>query len=1016
MAGLAQLIIDLSVNSAKFVSGINEANRSLNTMKRGVETIKWASLTYMAREALNAVQQFYAFGKSIAFSTNEIQRQAGVVGISSQEWQKWTYAAKMADVSTEGLMNSWKFLSRSLIEAKDENSDAGKALKALGITANSTEELMFKLADRFHNAADGAEKIDYAVRLAGRGAMEVIPLWNKGSQAIKELQQEAVTLGTVLGDVIVKKGSEAEDIFKRLDAKINATKLSLAPLVLEFANLAEAISKSIKQMEKWTSLQKTPENVPPYVENFLRNFGLDFLIPGLESKVDEMRRKAMEEFQKREWPSEARFKAPKVPLPSSKDEEKAQKQLQLDLEYQAKYLNLVGGRLTALETERKRAIEEATEKGLKTYEIEKYYTQLKTKLQNEFLQEIAITAAQVSAEAAKLSDLGQMEDWRESLEVIPAGFMKWNDALIKIADYEALAAEGLGVINENMKEYKTLLNEGVIPGMFQFLDRLREINRARSEGQGYEVPTPEQTGEMDVRSKWLDVSQRQNMAQLNAQIATYTGNWKAAKDAEIELLRIEKERRFETEQLTNDQKKLIEQESNLREVRLLAERDMDRMVLGQQGILDAQIRVNRELVDAYRNVIPSAIETTVDAFSTMMDGLTDKTKKKTEVIKQFFLDMGKGIQKTLTDIGKKELEVSILNKLAPGAAEKLGIGPKPTGAVGSPFHVLVDNLPGGIIGGMQPKGTNIPYLKPAIESEGLTGRGESYDELADYGETLKKKNEELNDDLLGPISRRYFEETSFIKKMGIEIGNVFGSIRKTIAGIFSSAPNNITSPIVTPANLTTISTVPEQGTPEYYKGIFLPEMEAMRDESERLSQDIVGPIQDRYSKESDLIDKMGNETAGAFNQIFTTIGNGANSLIKSLSSMFSSSGGGGGASGIASMLGSIGGSGGGAANTNPAGVGGFASYYDSGGIAKGPTTVNVGPIEEAFVPLSGGRKIPVETRGGDQGRAPTIVNIGTYVERVDTTDVKSFERKYGSAIVGINREHNRKQTSRRGTV
>ena len=256
MPGLAQLIIDLSLNSAKFVSGIDQANKSLTGMKKNIETIKIASLTYLAREVGNAVQQFYAFGKSIASVANDIQRQAGIVGISTTEWQKWTYAAKMADASTEDLMTGFRFLSQRIIDAKKEGSEANQIFKALGITETELIPVALQLADKFSKSADGAGKMDVAVKLLGRGALNLIPFFNLGSSAIKGFGEEAVKMGTILGDVVIKKGSEAEDVFKKLDSRFNSLKISLSPIVLEFVKLAESIAKAIQELIKWREESK----------------------------------------------------------------------------------------------------------------------------------------------------------------------------------------------------------------------------------------------------------------------------------------------------------------------------------------------------------------------------------------------------------------------------------------------------------------------------------------------------------------------------------------------------------------------------------------------------------------------------------------------------------------------------------------------------------------------------------------------------------------------------------------
>ena len=112
------------------------------------------------------------------------------------------------------------------------------------------------LADRFKNTEDGARKMEYASNLlATRYGDNVIPMLNKGSAGLKALGDEAVRMGTVLGDVVVQKGSEAHDTFVRLDARMNALKLSFSPFVLSIVGFFEKIVSGMKSVKDfWDSL------------------------------------------------------------------------------------------------------------------------------------------------------------------------------------------------------------------------------------------------------------------------------------------------------------------------------------------------------------------------------------------------------------------------------------------------------------------------------------------------------------------------------------------------------------------------------------------------------------------------------------------------------------------------------------------------------------------------------------------------------------------------------------------
>jgi len=235
----------------KFTKQVQKTSDDVSRMTKAMSIVSAAAMINIGQQAINATKQIYGMARSIASLANDIERNASVVGLSITEYQKWTYAAKMADVESESLMMGIKFLSRNLEDANRGIGDAKNYFDALGIKGKTVTEVMLELADKFKGAGSSSEqaarKIDYAMAIAGRGGMALIPLWNLGREGIKKYMDEAVRLGSVLGDVVVEKGSEAENQFKRLEAQVNATRLSLAPAALAFANFFSDIIKDAKK-------------------------------------------------------------------------------------------------------------------------------------------------------------------------------------------------------------------------------------------------------------------------------------------------------------------------------------------------------------------------------------------------------------------------------------------------------------------------------------------------------------------------------------------------------------------------------------------------------------------------------------------------------------------------------------------------------------------------------------------------------------------------------------------------
>jgi len=246
----------------KISQKITSMDKSVKGVSSSLSLIKWDSIVNLGARAIHAGEQVYDFARSIATSANEIQRQAEIMGLSTDAYQKLAYAAKMADVDNERFASGMKFLARSIEEVKAGTGDAEKYFKALGINIDALsdaelklEPMTYRLADAFKSVEQGTGKTAIAIGLMGRSGQELVPYFNQGAEAIKDLGEEAVRLGTVLGDVVIKKGSEAEQMFKQLEARINSLKISLAPGAKGLAEMLTSvldvdIKKSWEKMKK----------------------------------------------------------------------------------------------------------------------------------------------------------------------------------------------------------------------------------------------------------------------------------------------------------------------------------------------------------------------------------------------------------------------------------------------------------------------------------------------------------------------------------------------------------------------------------------------------------------------------------------------------------------------------------------------------------------------------------------------------------------------------------------------
>jgi len=219
-----------------------------NSVKGLVDNLKahWLALSASAAATLLAIERTISWAKGIANAANEIDRNSKSLNLSTDAYQQWTYAAKMADVGQEEFLIGLKLLSRNMDDASRGSGDAAKRFQAMGISVKDAsgnlrplDDVMLDIMEKFSSWEDGPRKIAIALDLFGRSGERMVPFLNKGKSGFEELSKEA----RIVSKDVIDAGSKAEDAFKRLSDNADKFKLSLSPLALLLADILEKLSK-----------------------------------------------------------------------------------------------------------------------------------------------------------------------------------------------------------------------------------------------------------------------------------------------------------------------------------------------------------------------------------------------------------------------------------------------------------------------------------------------------------------------------------------------------------------------------------------------------------------------------------------------------------------------------------------------------------------------------------------------------------------------------------------------------
>ena len=207
-----------------------------------------------AEQMASAVKNAFTSLASDARAVGNAAQQAGVsVGFLST-------VGKASEVGVNGLADSFKFLNRNLAETQ-EKTPAGEQLAATfakaGISAADLkaaisggtaglENLFLRIGDGVSHLGSNAEKTRLTMELFGRAGADLIPTFDKGSQAILAQAQKIAQLGGETTAAEVATGRSVHQVGELFDAAFEGIKKAVTqPLFDAFGANLDSIIASI---------------------------------------------------------------------------------------------------------------------------------------------------------------------------------------------------------------------------------------------------------------------------------------------------------------------------------------------------------------------------------------------------------------------------------------------------------------------------------------------------------------------------------------------------------------------------------------------------------------------------------------------------------------------------------------------------------------------------------------------------------------------------------------------------
>ena len=249
---IGALRVSLGLDATQFSRGLRQAESSMQRLGRQMQIVGAAVSAVGTGVALAIRGQLNAI--------DELGKTAQMIGVPVEALSQLEHAANLSGVSMDGLRTSLTRLGINMTQNERGFASLGIAVRDADGQMRPVVDVMMEISDRLAAMPDGAEKTALAVQLMGRSAGEMIPLMNDGSEAIRQMMQEADQLGLT---VSASSAAAAEQFNDNMD-RIRAAATGI------FRQIAENLAPYLADLsERLVELSGWFASLSPEVQNFI---------------------------------------------------------------------------------------------------------------------------------------------------------------------------------------------------------------------------------------------------------------------------------------------------------------------------------------------------------------------------------------------------------------------------------------------------------------------------------------------------------------------------------------------------------------------------------------------------------------------------------------------------------------------------------------------------------------------------------------------------------------------------
>lgn len=294
------LAMQISANTAQLAQAVADVNSKLDAMgqagkkaaddlgalknieiaKLALGGIKAATQAFisMGTAAVGAARSVIDFGKSVADELDALNDVANRTGVGVEALQAYAGAAKLAGTDVETFAKSIQKLTVNIGNAVGDEK-AQKKFEALGLAfdelkAKTPTQQFEAVADAIAKIADPAERAAAAVKLFGKGGIELGPLFSEGPGALAKMREEATALGQVVSEDSIKAIAGMNDAFDKVWMTLKGI---TGQIVGELAGPITQIANDLLNVVKQAGAGQIASTVAQGLLDFIQLAGTSFL-------------------------------------------------------------------------------------------------------------------------------------------------------------------------------------------------------------------------------------------------------------------------------------------------------------------------------------------------------------------------------------------------------------------------------------------------------------------------------------------------------------------------------------------------------------------------------------------------------------------------------------------------------------------------------------------------------------------------------------------------------------------